>query len=102
MYVIDASHYLDSKGTIAAERGATRKMADFVMSVIAHASDFDRPGDTPGPACFKCPKRDVRPVETDISDDDVVVWHCPACGMQGRISNWQGTFWDLSQGMPSD
>jgi hypothetical protein len=39
MYVIDARHYLDDKGNIAPGRGAARKMADFVTSVIAHASD---------------------------------------------------------------
>ena len=103
VYMTDARHYLNDKGDIAAERGTTaRKMADFMTSVIAHASDFDRPDDIPGPACFKCPKRDDRCVEVGIAGDEVVVWHCPACGAQGRISNWQGTFWDLSQGMLSD
>ena len=48
MYVIDARHYLNDKGNIAAERGAARKMADFMTSVVAHASDFDRPDNTPG------------------------------------------------------
>ena len=55
----------------------------------------------PGPLCFECRKRDQRVVETAITEDDVVVGHCPACNTEGRISNWQGTFWDLSQGPPS-
>jgi len=41
-------------------------------------------------------------VETGITEDDVVVWRCLACGTEGRISNWQGTFWDLSQATPSN
>jgi hypothetical protein len=102
MYVIDARHYLNEKGDIAPERGPARKMTVFVTSVIAHASDFDRPEDTPGPACFKCRKRDDRRVDTGITDDEAVAWQCPACGTEGRISNWQGTFWDFSRGMPSD
>lgn len=102
MYVIDARHYLDAKGDIAVERGAARKMADFVTSAIAHASDFDQPAGTPGPLCFECPKRSDRRVETGISDDAAIVWRCQACGTQGRISNWQGTFWDLRQGERSD
>ncbi|MBV8037745.1 hypothetical protein [Roseateles sp.] len=102
MYVVDARHYLTEKGNIAAERGAARRMADFVTAVIAHASDFDRPEETPGPACFKCRSRDDHRVDTDIADDDAVTWSCPACGTQGRISNWQRTFWDLSLGSPSD
>ena len=101
MYVIDLTHYLDSKGAIAPQRGPARKMADFLTAVVAHASDFDRPDNTPGPVCFKCRKRDQRVVETGITEDDVVVWNCLACGTQGQISNWQGTFWDLIQGMPS-
>ena len=36
--------------------------------------------------------------ETGITEDDVIVWHCLACRTEGRISNWQGTFWDLSLG----
>ena len=55
-----------------------------------------------GPACFKCRKRDDRRVETGIAEDGVVIWVCPDCGTNGQISNWQGTFWDLSLGMPSD
>jgi len=102
MYVIDLTHYLDAKGAIAPERGATRKMADFLTAVVAHASDFDRPGDVPGPVCFKCRKRDHRVVDSGIADDDVVVWRCLACGTEGQILNWQGTFWDLGQAGPPD
>ena len=102
MYVIDAHHSLNDKGDIGPERGPARKMADFITSVIAHASDFDRPDSAPGPACFKCRKRDNRRVDTGITNDRVVVWLCPGCGSEGRISKWQGTFWDLSRGMPSD
>jgi hypothetical protein len=102
MYMIDAGHYLDDKGDIAPKRGPARRMADFVTSVIAHASDFDRPDGSPGPVCFRCRKRDNRCVDTGIAEDDTVVWHCPACGTEGRISNWQGTFWDLDRSAPSD
>lgn len=76
-------------------------MADFLTAVVAHASDFDRSQDVPGPVCFKCRKRGQRVVETGITEDDVVAWRCVACGTEGRISNWQETFWDLSQGTPS-
>ena len=102
MYVIDVRHYLDDKGNIGLEKGPARKMAEFITSVVAHASDFDRPESTPGPVCFKCRKRDQRVVETGITEDDVVVWRSLACDAEGQISNWQGTFWDLSQGTPSN
>ena len=102
MYVIDLTHYLDSKGAIAPERGPARKMADFPTAVVARASDLDRPEDAPGRLCFKCRMRDQRVVETGMTEDDVVVWRCGACGTEGRISNWQGTLWDLSHGAPSN
>ena len=102
VYVIDARHYLDDKGDIESKKGPARKMANFITSVIAHASDFDRPESTPGPVCFKCLKRDNHRVETGMTDDDAVAWYCPACHTEGLISNWQETFWDISHGMPSD
>ena len=101
MYLIDLTHYLDTKGSFAPECGPARKMANFLTAVVAHASDFDRPDDTPGPACFKCRKRDDRRVETGMTGDEAIVWRCPACGIEGRLSNWQDTFWDLSRGTPS-
>ena len=101
LYVIDLTHYLDPKGAIAPERGPARKFADFVTAVVAHATDLDRPDDTPGPLCFKCRKRDQHFVETGLTDDNLVVWRCLACRTQGQASNWQGSFWDLSAGSPS-
>lgn len=101
MYVMDLTHFLDAKGAIAPERGPARRLAVFLTSVVAHASDFDRSDDVPGPNCFKCRKRDQHVVETGITEEDVIVWRCPACGTEGQISNWQGSFWDLSQSLPS-
>ena len=97
MYVIDLLHFLDDKGAIEPPRGAARRLADFAAAVVAHASNFDRPDDVPGPKCFKCRKRDERMVETGIAEGDVIVWRCRGCGTEGRISNWQYTFWDLGQ-----
>ena len=101
MYIIDVRHFLDDKGNIAPQRGPARRMAEFVTAVVAHASDFDRPDETPGPRCFKCRQRDDHRVQTGFTDDDALAWTCPACETHGRISNWQGTFWDLSAGAPS-
>jgi hypothetical protein len=35
-------------------------------------------------------------VWAELAQDDTIVWHCPRCRTEGRISNWQGTLWDLS------
>ena len=95
MYVIDLTHFLNDKGAIAPERGPARKMADFVTAVVAHVTDFERPDDAPGPLCFKCRKRDVRHVQTGMTMDGAIWWHCPACGTEGEISHWEDSFWDL-------
>jgi len=49
--------------------------------------------------CRRRPRR--RPCGTlltlyfDVDNFDVL-WFCPACDDNGRISGWQGTFWDNS------
>jgi hypothetical protein len=68
-------------------------MADFHGSVIAYATDFDDTGVTL-PRCFKCKKGKVGAA---LAEDDAIVWQCPYCQAEGRISNWQGTLWDLSE-----
>ena len=90
MYVIDLTHFLDARGAIAPERGPARKFAD-----------FHRPDETPGPFCFKCRKRDRHVVDTGFADVDRVAWRCVKCGTEGLISNWQGSFRDMSSGLPS-
>jgi hypothetical protein len=37
-----------------------------------------------------------------LTVDDVIVWRCLVCGVEGEISNWQDTFWDLSGGIPGN
>ncbi len=87
IYSIDLTHYLGDTGLIEPKRGPARKMAEFLTAVVAHASDFDRPEEIPGPVCFKCRKRDKHIVDTGINDDWAVVWQCLACDTQGRITS---------------
>ena len=92
MYIIDATHYLDDKGAIAPQKGPARKFADFVGAVVAAATHSEREMAAPG--CFKCRKA---PVQPELARDGAVVWSCPRCSTEGRISNWRGTLWDLGQ-----
>lgn len=93
MYITDANHFLDDKGAIAPLRGPARAMADFLACVIAYASDFGSTG-VLAARCFKCKKGTV---ESAIAQDDAIYWSCQRCKAEGRISNWQGTLWDLSE-----
>ncbi len=92
MIITDAQHLLDDKGAMAALRGPAKALAEFHADVIAYATDFDDSG-VRQPLCFKC-KKDT--VKAGLAQDDAIVWRCPRCNVEGRISNWQGTLWDLS------
>jgi ribosomal protein L37AE/L43A len=91
MYVTDLTHFLDKSGAIGPVKGSARAMAQFQVDVVAHATDatFTAPA---APRCFKCKKVSV---EAARAQDDAIVWFCPKCRSEGRISNWQGSLWDL-------
>lgn len=92
MYITDAKHFLDDKGAIGPSKGAAKAMAEFHAAAIAYATDFDDTG-VLAPKCFKCKKLAVEPM---LAMDEAIYWSCPHCKAEGRISNWQGTLWDLS------
>lgn len=92
MHITDLTHFLDAAGGLAPVKGPARALAQFLVDVVAHASDGS--GDAPAaPKCFKCKKGAITATR---AMDHAVVWTCPACGAEGRISNWQGTLWDLT------
>lgn len=91
MYVTDLTHCLDKTGAIGPAKGPARAMAQFQVDVVAHASDRTSTA-LPSPTCFKCKKGAV---QARRALDEAVVWNCPQCGIEGRISNWQGSLWDL-------
>lgn len=91
MYITDLRHFLDASGAIGPAKGPARAMAQFVTDVVAHASNAT--GQPPAaPKCFKCRKGTA---EAALARDAAIVWSCPLCGIEGRISNWQGSLWDL-------
>jgi hypothetical protein len=91
MYITDLTHFLDKSGAIGPITGPARAMAQFHVDLVAHISD-DTSTPAPAPRCFKC-KKDV--VEALVAQDRAVAWCCPSCRTEGRISNWQGSLWDL-------
>ena len=92
MYITDLKHFLDEGGAIGPTSGPGRTMAQFQVDVVAHATNAT--GQPPAaPRCFKCRKNTV---EADLARDSAIVWTCPNCRGEGRISNWQGSLWDLS------
>ena len=97
MYITDLTHFLDKSGAIGPVNGPARTMAQFHVDAVAHASDSMSEA-LPAPKCFKC-KKGV--VEAVLAQDNAVVWICPKCRIEGRISNWQGSLWDLRNRPPT-
>lgn len=96
MYITDLRHFLDAAGAIGPIKGPARSMAQFHADVVAHASNPS--GQAPAaPRCFKCKKSSVA---ARLAADAAIVWACPRCRTEGRISNWQGTLWDLRDRPP--
>ena len=83
MYVTDLTHFLDSSGTVGPVKGPARAMAQFEVEVVAHASG-SAPEAFPAPRCFKRKKADIVALQ---AADDTVIWICPKCKTEGRISN---------------
>lgn len=91
MYITDLTHLLDKSGAIGPLKGPELAMAQFNVDVVAHASDATGHA-LSAPSCFKFEKRAA---EATRAQDDAIVWLCSACRTEGRISNWQGSLWDL-------
>jgi hypothetical protein len=72
-------------------------MAQFHADVVGHASDSTSEN-LPAPRCFRCKKAVV---EAIVAQDNAIAWVWPMCRIEGRISNWQGSLWDLSDHLPT-
>ena len=68
MYITDLTHFLDESGAIAPIKGAARAMAQFLVDVVARATD-NSDASLAAPTCFKCKKGPVTAVRA--ADDAV-------------------------------
>ena len=91
MYITDFRHILDESGAIGPAKGPARVMAQFQVDVVAMVSNATGQQAATAPRCFKCRKSTVKAC---LARDSAIVWTCPSCGAEGRISNWQGSMWD--------
>ena len=97
MYIADLTHFLDKTGAIGPVKGPARVMAQFHSDVVAHASDASAIA-LPAPRGSKCKKSAVEAVP---APDGAIIWACPSCRTEGRISNWQGSLWNLRDRPPA-
>lgn len=100
MYVSNLLHFLDQSGNIQKDVPENIfQMAQSLVAFVNYATDFDERIQIL-PSCFvtiknqRCNDR-VMPMLS--LDDHNIYWSCESCGSDGVITNWQGTFWDLSE-----
>ncbi len=93
---IHLPHLLDENGTLASLTGRGLRLAQDWTEIVAQASNYEAPTTL---RCRRRPRR--RPcggLLTLFFDVDTfdVLWFCPICDDNVRISGWEGTFWDNS------
>lgn len=93
-YVTDITHYLDETGELADMPSPAKKLASFLVLVIdsvtaAGSADYHH-------TQIKCRKKGCSGFILALLNEDAgeIVWHCPVCGHNGVIRNWQNTKWD--------
>jgi hypothetical protein len=94
---IHLPHLLKPNGTLAPLTGRALGLAKHWTEIVAQASNYDEP------TILRCRRRPRRrpcggllTIFFDVDTFDVL-WFCPNCDDNGRISGWEGTFWDSSE-----
>lgn len=91
---IDLRHYLLPQGKPAPLPPRTRRLFAYWTEIVSQATQYE------APTTLRCrrrpgrrPCRTLLTISFDIGTNDVI-WFCPRCHDQGRISGWEETFWD--------
>jgi len=93
-YVTDITHYLDERGELATMPSPAKKLANFLVLVIDSATSVGSTNyDDTGIRCRAegCSGSVLSRLTEDAKE---IHWHCPICGHNGVIRNWQNTKWD--------
>ena len=94
---IHLPHLLAENGTIAAHSPRGLRLTQYWTEIVAQASNYEEPTTI---RCWRRPGRKacaaLLTIFFDVDNFDVL-WFCPACDDNGRISGWEGTFWDNTE-----
>lgn len=99
-WITDITHFLDEDGHIVSVPAEAKRMGDYFAAIVMMAS-FSEP-DYPPEYKVSCRRRPNRkPCKEEIvgwiePDGDDIFWICSKCQDRGRISNWRGTIYDMS------
>lgn len=102
IWITNITDLLDKKGNPAP--GAAGALAEHLGTLITVASMVNEEDRVPTgvpcrarPGRRRCGGRLALYVSAPNAKlRQVIHWGCPECGVEGQISNWEGTLWDLS------
>lgn len=95
--VTNITHYLNEKGEMAEMPAAARKLASFLVLLIDQTTSVGSVNfDDTGIRC-RAKKCEGFILSRITEDGEEIAWHCPVCGHNGVIRNWQNTKWDKSR-----
>ena len=91
---VDLRDFLAPNGALAPLSGRGLRLAEYWTQIVAQATLYDEA------TALRCRRRPGRKpcaglltIFFDVDTYDVL-WFCPVCDDQGRISGWENTFWD--------
>ncbi len=102
-WVTDLTHFIDAgTGELPTNvPGPARRLMEHQVQIVAAATTAANRGARATRAIppIKCRRRPGhRPcpgiIEHEVWADERITWHCPNCGDNGIITNWQSTAWD--------
>lgn len=97
-YVTDLTHFLNEKGSIPDSLPKpAKKLAENLGNIVACVTREPRPSPKTYVNCWGKlnKKRCAGKLNADLDFENFdIVWHCPECGDNGSISQWENSFWD--------
>jgi hypothetical protein len=98
-YVTSITHYLDDDGELLSLPGPARKLASFLALLIEAATGTE--SEHYHDSGIRCRTKACRGTILTMvpSNQTEITWHCPACGHNGVIRNWQATKWNQNRRM---
>jgi predicted RNA-binding Zn-ribbon protein involved in translation (DUF1610 family) len=92
-YITDITHFLDATGEMSADLPKpAASLASFLTLIIdatteTGSSVFEEIG-------LRCRTEECTGSILSRLESEEIIWHCPTCGHNGIIRNWQATKWN--------
>jgi len=98
MFITNITHLLDDQGDIPNDMPQkARELASFLTFIIEAATDFEsEDGFETGVRCNQKGCQGMIQSWLLLEENHEIYWHCPECGNEGIISEWEGSKWDSS------